>query len=108
MVVPRKDCRTLIVMLAVLFALSRAMELLRAAGISDVLYRASCRRSAWWGCARRRCPSPPSALVALGADLTSVLFGRLAFAIAATAAVAFVLQRLQRVPVAPGNTASTP
>ena len=42
----------------------------------------------------------------LGADLTTVLFGRLAFAIVATAAIAFVLERFPDAPVAARDSAS--
>lgn len=45
-------------------------------------------------------------VIALGADLTSVLFGRLAFAIAATAVVAFVLERFSDAPVASSHSKS--
>ena len=45
-------------------------------------------------------------VVALGADLTSVLFGRLAFAIVATAAIAFVLDKLSNARLAPSDSAS--
>jgi spore maturation protein SpmB len=45
-------------------------------------------------------------VVALGADLTSVLFGRLVFAIVATAAVAFILERFATPSAVPSDSAS--
>jgi hypothetical protein len=47
-------------------------------------------------------------VVALGADLTTVLFGRLLFAVVATAAIAFVLERLSRTAIVPKDSVSRP
>ncbi|SEM51185.1 hypothetical protein SAMN04515666_11346 [Bosea lupini] len=145
--------KTLVVMLAVLLVLTWVMELLRAAGILDVLYRALAPLFRLVGLKPealpfttvglllgisygsglmlaevRRQPIEPRQIfiasvfmgfahsliedtlimVALGADLTSVLFGRLVFAIVATAAVAFVLERASRAPVAQADSVSRP
>lgn len=145
--------KTLVMMLAVLLVLTWVMELLRAAGILDVLYRALAPLFRLVGLKLealpfttvglllgisygsglmlaevRRQPIEPRQIfiasvfmgfahsliedtlimVALGADLTSVLFGRLVFAIVATAAVAFVLERASRAPVAQADSVSRP
>lgn len=145
--------KTLVVMLAVLLVLTWVMELLRAAGILDVLYRALAPLFRLVGLKPealpfttvglllgisygsglmlaevRRQPIEPRQIfiasvfmgfahsliedtlimVALGADLTSVLFGRLVFAIVATAAVALVLERASRAPVAQADSVSRP
>jgi spore maturation protein SpmB len=138
--------KTLVVMLAILLALSWAMELLRAAGILDLLYKALAPLFRLVGLRRealpfttvglllgisygsglmlaevRRQPIEPRQVflgfahsliedtlivVALGADLTSVLFGRLLFAIIATAVVALVLNRVPSGPIAQGDPAN--
>ncbi|WP_100962292.1 nucleoside recognition domain-containing protein [Bosea sp. FBZP-16] len=143
--------KTLVVMLAVLLVLTWVMELLRAAGILDVLYRALAPLFRLVGLKPealpfttvglllgisygsglmlaevRRQPIEPRQIfiasvfmgfahsliedtlimVALGADIASILAGRLIFAIAATAAIAFVLDRFSDAPVAASDSAS--
>lgn len=145
--------KTLVVMLAVLLVLTWVMELLRAVGVLDVLYKALAPLFRLVGLKPealpfttvglllgisygsglmlaevRRQPIEPRQVflasvfmgfahsliedtlivVALGADLTSVLFGRLLFAVVATAAVAFVLERFSSAPLAAGDPASRP
>lgn len=143
--------KTLVVMLAVLLVLTWVMELLRAAGILDVLYRALAPLFRLVGLKPealpfttvglllgisygsglmlaevRRQPIQPRQIVlasvfmgfahsliedtlimvALGADIATILLGRLVFAIAATAAIAFVLERFSDAPIAASDSAS--
>ncbi|CAD5264267.1 Nucleoside recognition protein [Bosea sp. 62] len=145
--------KTLLVMLAVLLVLSWAMQLLRAAGILDVLYKGLAPLFRLVGLRQealpfttvglllgisygsglmlaevRRQPIEPRQIVlasvfmgfahsliedtlimvALGADIATILLGRLVFAIAATAAIAFVLDRFSDAPIAQGDSASRP
>ncbi|MGX1789347.1 nucleoside recognition domain-containing protein [Bosea sp. NPDC055332] len=145
--------KTLVVMLAILLALTWVMELLRAVGVLDMLYKALAPLFRLVGLRQealpfttvglllgisygsglmlaevRRQPIEPRqvflasvfmgfahsliedtlVVVALGADLTTVLFGRLLFAIVATAAVAFVLERFSDATITPSDSASRP